>query len=40
MGEADFDEAPADPDYVAGRPFFLCGAGFPKEGQEVLWGVC
>lgn len=37
VGEADFDEAPADPDDVAGGPFVLGGAAVPEEGEEVLW---
>ena len=36
MCEADFDEASADPDDVAGGPFLLRGAGVPEEGEEVL----
>ena len=36
---ADFDEAAADPDDVAGGPFFLGGAAVPEEGKEVLGGV-
>ena len=35
--EADFDEAAADPDYIARSPLILGGATVPEEGEEVLW---
>ncbi len=37
MREADFDEAAADPDDVAGSPLILGGAAVPEESEEVLW---
>ena len=35
--EADFDEAAADPDDVAGGPLVLGGTAVPEESEEVLW---